>query len=72
MSEAPAEFGERLLLEERKDSEINQAVLQPMFQTGRGFWVLVIVLGALVAWGLYAWGYLVNWGIGASGKNRPV
>ena len=72
MSEAPAEFGERLLLEERKDSEINQAVLQPMLQTGRGFWVLVIMLGALVAWGLYAWSYLVNWGIGASGKNRPV
>lgn len=72
MSEPPAELGERLLLEGRQDSEINQAVLQPMLQTGRGFWALVITLGALVAWGLYAWGYLVKWGIGASGKNRPV
>ena len=34
MPEAPAEYGERLLLEERKDSEINQAVLpQGMFDT---------------------------------------
>ena len=66
------EFDERLLLAERKDWEINQAVLQPMFQTGRGFWIIVSILGAIVAWGLYAWGYLIYWGIGASGKNRPV
>jgi len=65
-------FDERLLLAERTDQEINQAVLQPMIQTGRGFWALVTVLGAIVAWGLYAWGYLVYWGIGVTGKNRPV
>src|SRR4030065_547324 len=66
------EFGERLLLAERTEAEINQAVLQPMIQTRRGFWILVTALGALVAWGLYAWGYLVYWGIGTTGKNRPV
>ena len=65
-------FDERLLLAERTDSEINQAVLQPMLQTGKGFWVLVIILGAVVAWGLFAWGYLVYWGIGVTGKNNPV
>ena len=27
----------RLLLEQRSDEEINQAVLKPMFQTGKGF-----------------------------------
>jgi molybdopterin-containing oxidoreductase family membrane subunit len=68
----PPEIGERLLLAERTDEEINQAVLQPMFRTGRGFWVIVTILGALVAWGLYAWGYLVYWGVGTTGKNRPV
>lgn len=67
-----AEFEERLLLGERKDAEINQAVLQPMFQTGRGFWILVIILGLIVLWGLFAWSYLVNWGIGVTGKNRPI
>ncbi len=65
-------FDERLLLAERTDQEINQAVLRPMIQTGWGFWALVTVLGAIVAWGLYAWGYLVYWGIGVTGKNRPV
>ncbi len=70
--EAPSTYDERLLLAERTDDEINQAVLRPMFRTGRGFWILVIALGAIVAWGLYAWAYLVEWGIGATGKNRPV
>lgn len=65
-------YDERLLLATRTDEEINQAVLQPMFRTSRGFWVLAAFLGAIVAWGLYAWGYLVYWGIGVTGKNRPV
>src|SRR3990170_3647872 len=69
---AAAEFEERLLLTERKDWEINQAVLQPMLRAGRGFWALVIALGAVVVWGLYAWSYLIYWGIGATGNNRPV
>ena len=65
-------YDERLLLAQRTDSEINQAVLQPMMQTGKGFWVLVTILSLIVAWGVYAWGYLVYWGIGVTGKNRPV
>ncbi|HZD55461.1 MAG TPA: NrfD/PsrC family molybdoenzyme membrane anchor subunit [Anaerolineales bacterium] len=82
MSEAPlaqpeepevaADYEERLLLVEREDWEINQAVLQPMLVTGWKFWTLVIVLGAIVAWGLYAWGYLIYWGMGTAGINRPV
>src|SRR3990172_12569948 len=71
-ADTPPEWGEGRLRPERADQEINQAVLQPMIQTRRGFWVLVTILGALVAWGLYAWGYLVSWGIGSTGKNRPV
>ena len=67
-----SQYGERVLLTDRKDWEINQAVLQPMVRTGRGFWALVAGLLAVVAWGIYAWGYLVYWGIGVTGKNRPV
>lgn len=62
----------RLLLAERTDEQINQAVLRPMFQTGRGFWVLVLVLGAIVAWGIYAWAYQIRYGMGTAGINRPV
>lgn len=71
-TEPQAEFDERLLLAERTDEEINQAVLEPMFRAGKGFWLLVTILGALVAWGLFAWGYLIYWGVGVTGKNRPV
>jgi Ni/Fe-hydrogenase subunit HybB-like protein len=67
-----SEYDERLLLAERKDWEINQAVLQPMFKTGLGFWALVAILSAIVIWGIYAWGYLIYWGMGTAGINRPV
>lgn len=62
----------RLLLERRSDDEINEAVLRPMFETGRGFWLLVAVLVAIIAWGLYAWGYQIYWGMGGAGINQPV
>lgn len=68
----PEEFHDRLLLEETEDREINQAVLQPMFRTGPWFWIIVGVLAAIVAWGLYAWGYQIYWGFGVAGINRPV
>lgn len=67
-----AEFEDRLLLSERESYEINEAVLQPMFRTGRGFWLLVVFLSVLVLWGLFAWGYLIYWGMGSAGINRPV
>lgn len=62
----------RLLLEQRTDEEINEAVLRPMFQTGWKFWVLVGILVAIVAWGVYAWGYQIIWGMGSAGINNPV
>jgi len=70
--EAQTAYDERLLLAQRSDEEINQAVLKPMLRTGRGFWALVAGLGAVIAWGMYAWGYLIQWGLGTTGKNRPV
>ncbi|MCJ7823584.1 MAG: polysulfide reductase NrfD [Anaerolineales bacterium] len=66
------EYQERLLFDERSDREINEAVLRPMFETGPRFWILVIVLSAIVLWGLYAWGYMVFYGMGTAGINQPV
>jgi molybdopterin-containing oxidoreductase family membrane subunit len=67
-----ADFEDRLLLAERTSSEINQAVLQPMLRTSWRFWLLVVFLSVLVLWGLFAWGYLIYWGMGTAGINRPV
>jgi molybdopterin-containing oxidoreductase family membrane subunit len=67
-----AEFEDRLLLSERTSSEINQAVLEPMFRSSWRFWLRVAFLSVLVLWGLFAWGYLIYWGMGTAGINRPV
>ncbi len=63
---------DRLLLDERTDREINEAVLRPMFETGPRFWALVVILVAIVIWGMYAWSYQIYWGMGTAGINRPV
>jgi molybdopterin-containing oxidoreductase family membrane subunit len=70
--ELSEELQGRLLLAERSDEEINEAVLRPMFQTGKAFWLLVIGLGAVIAWGMFAWGYQIRWGMGTAGINQPV
>lgn len=62
----------RLLLEQRSDREINEAVLKPMFKTGPKFWILVAFLIAVIAWGMYAWGYQIFFGMGSAGINNPV
>ncbi len=66
------EYDDRLLLETSSDREINEAVLRPMFETGPRFWILVAVLVAIVLWGLYAWGYMITYGMGTAGINQPV
>ena len=68
----PEEYRDRLLLEQTEDSEINQAILQPMFSTGPLFWIVVVLLAGVFLWGLYAWGYQIYWGFGVAGINRPV
>jgi Fe-S-cluster-containing dehydrogenase component len=55
----------------KKRSEINRQ-FSNRCPDRKGFLVLVTILGLIVAWGLYAWGYLIYWGIGVTGKNRPV
>lgn len=72
VNELSDEIRGRLLLEQRSDREINEAVLRPMFETGRGFWLLVGILVAIVLWGLFAWVYQIYWGMGTAGINQPV
>ncbi|MES0339274.1 MAG: NrfD/PsrC family molybdoenzyme membrane anchor subunit [Anaerolineales bacterium] len=70
--ELSEEYRERLLLAQRTDAEINAAVLRPMMETGPKFWIIVTTLVAIILWGLYAWGYMIYWGMGTAGINNPV
>ncbi len=70
--ELSEEYRERLLLAQRTDAEINAAVLRPMMETGPKFWITVTILVAIILWGLYAWGYMIYWGMGTAGINNPV
>ncbi len=68
----PEDVRDQLLLTTLSDDELNQKMLGPMQKTGPMFWTAVVVLAAIFAWGLYAWGYQIYWGFGVSGINRPV
>src|SRR3990172_7669848 len=61
-----------LLLDPRRPWDVDKDVLDPMYRTGRRFWMLFSILGGLVVmWGAI-WVYQMNWGLGITGLNRPV
>jgi Ni/Fe-hydrogenase subunit HybB-like protein len=61
-----------LLLDPRYPWDVDADVLDPMYRTGRTFWLLVVVLGGLVMMWFGTWLYQMYWGIGVTGLNRPV
>ncbi|MBI2941618.1 MAG: polysulfide reductase NrfD [Chloroflexi bacterium] len=60
---------ERHVLTER---EINRDLLGFSLTTPRNFWLAAIPLGLMVALMFSAVGYMIYWGIGVTGLNRPV
>ncbi len=64
---------ERLLLDPRPPEEMNETILQAMYRTGPGYWVMISVLAILMLVGLVgAWGYQIWYGMGVAGIRRPV
>ena len=61
-----------LLLDPKFPWEMNDDALQPMYRTGRTFWLLMVVLGGLVMMGAISWGSQIYWGLGMTGLNRPI
>ncbi len=53
-------------------SRITEDLLRPIVETGNRFWIAAGILGALMAWALFCWGYQIYWGLGVAGINRPV
>jgi molybdopterin-containing oxidoreductase family membrane subunit len=64
---------EQLMFDPRPREEMNQMVMESMHVAPRGFWILVGILGLIVAICLLgAWGYMVATGIGLGGQRRPT
>jgi hypothetical protein len=61
-----------LLLDPRFPWDVDADVLDPMYRTGRVFWLLTVVLGGLAAMWFATWLFQMYWGIGVTGLNRPV
>src|SRR5262245_28640931 len=47
-------------------------LLRPLLETSWRFWLLVVVLGAIVATGLSTWAYQMYHGFGMTGINMPI
>ncbi|MEK7681360.1 MAG: NrfD/PsrC family molybdoenzyme membrane anchor subunit [Chloroflexota bacterium] len=54
------------------DEQINRELLSGVLHTPLWFWGLVLLLGAVVSAGVLAAGYMIYYGIGVTGLNRPV
>jgi len=62
-----------LMLDPRPRGEMNAMVMEAMHHTTWKFWVMVVLLGAIVLVGLFwAWGYMIAEGLGVAGVNRPA
>ena len=48
------------------------ALFDPVLETGRGFYLTVGVLLAVIAWAVFSWFYQIREGLGVTGLNRPV
>jgi molybdopterin-containing oxidoreductase family membrane subunit len=53
------------------DSQDNEKLIAPLFRTGIGFWVLLVILAAIVAWGIYHYIQQLTIGLGLTGMDRP-
>ena len=50
------------------DSQDNEKLIAPLFRTGIGFWVLLVILAAIVAWGIYHYIQQLTIGLGLTGN----
>lgn len=63
---------EHLMLDPKPRGEMNAMVMEAMHTTSWKFWVVFVILSIVVAVALFgAWGYMINTGLGLTGKNRP-
>ena len=60
------------MAESKNDAGQDIAILQPILETGRGFYITTAILLAIVAWAGFVWALQLRRGLGLTGLNRPV
>jgi molybdopterin-containing oxidoreductase family membrane subunit len=64
---------ERLLLDPIPQEDMNQIMLKPMLSASPAYWLVVVILAAIVGICLFGyWAYMIRWGMGIAGIRRPV
>lgn len=58
--------------EKLADTQINHDLLRLVERTPMTFWLVVGFLALWVATGATAWGWMIYWGLGVTGLDRPV
>jgi Ni/Fe-hydrogenase subunit HybB-like protein len=54
------------------EGQNEEAIFRSVFQTGRRVYLLMGILLAIIAWGVFAYMYQLKEGLGVTGLNRPV
>ena len=68
-----SQFSEHLMHDPLPRGQMNAMVMESMQTTSWKFWVVAAFLGLIVLVCLFgAWGYLINYGLGVAGVNRPA
>jgi molybdopterin-containing oxidoreductase family membrane subunit len=59
-------------MHDEKANTEDTILFQPIVQTGKRFYITVMVLLLIIIWAFYAWTYQLRYGLGVTGLNRPV
>src|SRR4030067_3192974 len=59
-------------IQDEKANTEDTILFQPIVQTGKRFYITVMVLLLIIIWAFYAWIYQLRYGLGVTGLNRPV
>jgi len=55
-----------------QDKREDAVLFDPILKTGKGFYLVALLLLAIALWGLYAYSLQLRYGLGVTGLNRPV
>jgi len=55
-----------------QDKREDAVLFDPILKTGKGFYLVALLLLAIALWGLFAYSLQLKYGLGVTGLNRPV